>query len=256
MSRRGAIRSSDRRSLFVKAAAIMLALCLIAALALPAFASDTGSAASGSDSYSYTIRIFPGDKGTIDGSTDPLIIGNIQPGTRWNTNDFNYEKQAKVKDQYKGKYYISGFRESGKDNNTRAGGTKGKQSKYSGSFVVDRDVDFVLSYGMKGSEVAYTIHYVDAETNKELHASDTYHGNVNERPVVSYRYLPGYTPQYYNLTGTLNADASKNNWTFYYNKNEEPTTEEEPTTNTGGGTTTTTTTTRTTTTGGGTTTTG
>ena len=72
MRRHGSLRSSGRRTLFVKAAAVFIALCMIAALALPAFAADT--AAASSDSYTYTVRIFPGDKGTIDGKDDPLVV--------------------------------------------------------------------------------------------------------------------------------------------------------------------------------------
>ena len=82
---------SGRRTIFVRAAAIIIALCMIAALALPALAAEKqasfianvspvpGAAASGggSDSqdapYTYTVRVFPGDKGVINGSTEPFV---------------------------------------------------------------------------------------------------------------------------------------------------------------------------------------
>ncbi len=53
------------------------------------------------------------------------------------------------------KYYVKGIRESGRDNNTLG----------LVSFKVDRDLDFVVAYGLLGDAVAYTINYVDtAET--------------------------------------------------------------------------------------------
>lgn len=75
MSRHGSLRSSEKRTMFVKAAAIFIALCMVAALALPAFAADASAASS--DSYTYTVRIFPGDKGTIDGKEEPYIVTGI-----------------------------------------------------------------------------------------------------------------------------------------------------------------------------------
>ena len=53
----------ERKNLLVRAGAVLIAVCMVAALALPAFAADT----SGDDTYTYTVRIFAGDKGTVDG---------------------------------------------------------------------------------------------------------------------------------------------------------------------------------------------
>jgi hypothetical protein len=51
------------------------------------------------------------------------------------------------------------------------------------------------------------------------------HGNVGDKPVGASLYIEGYQPQAYNLTGTLQADESKNVFTFVYRKvkAEEPT---------------------------------
>ena len=115
MNRRKSMLSSTRRSLFVKIGAVILVLCMVAALALPALAADSGSATSGSDSYTYTVRIFPGDKGTIDGSENPFIKKEVTPGYQWSRSDFDYRYQAESNVE---KYSVTGMRESGKDNNT------------------------------------------------------------------------------------------------------------------------------------------
>ena len=196
-----------RRSLFVKAAAIFIALCMIAALALPAFASDT---------YTYTVRIFTGNIGEFTDGSSVYVETGIKPGTRWS---YDWQKNIKVKDgdQYK-KYYIKGLRESGRDNNTVSGSKEIKP--YYGSFIVDRDTDLVVAYGIKNNQVAYKVQYVDAASGKTLHKEETYYGNVGDKPVTAFLYVEGYTPQYYNITATLGSKESDNSWTFKYNKLE------------------------------------
>lgn len=243
----------ERRTFFMRLGAVLIVICMVAALALPAFAADTSGAVSQSDPYTYTVRIFPGDKGTIDGSESPVIVSGIQPGYRWNSSDFDWAKRTASKTA---KYHPTGIREAGKDNNTK--------NRYA-SFVVDRDIDLVVSYGITGSETQYTIYYREAGTEALLEVPEghsnpeTYYGNVNDSPVVSYLHIEGYTPQYYNLTGTLKKNAADNVWTFYYNpivveQPTEPETESGNTTGTTTGGTTTTTGGTTTTTSGGTTT--
>ena len=212
----------ERKNLLVRAGAVLIAVCMVAALALPAFAADT----SGDDTYTYTVRIFAGDKGTVDGK-EVLIEENIVPGTE---KIYRYQELAKATDS---KYYPTGIRESGKDNSTK--------SQYLGAFKVNKDLDLVVSYGIKGSQVAYTINYLLDGSTTVLHAPETYYGNVGDKPVVSYLHIEGYTPRYLNLTGTLDENAANNNWTFYYVSNAQETEINGET-----GTTTTTTTTTTT----------
>ena len=193
----------ERRTLFMRVGAVLIAICMVAALALPALAADTTS----DEPYSYTVRIFPGDKGTIDGKKDP-IIRTVEPGYTWKGDDFDYGTRAASDTD---KYYVRGIREAGRDNNTTNG-------LINPSFKVNRDIDIVVAYGIKGSDVEYTIHYVEYGTGKELLKARTYHGNVGDKPAVAYLYVEDYVPQYENITGTLDADASKNDWTFYYVK--------------------------------------
>lgn len=83
------------------------------------------------------------------------------------------------------------------------------------SFEVTGDQEYVVAYGIKGNQVAYTINYQDANGNK-LADSQTFYGNVGDKPVVAYTYIDGYTPEYRNLTKTLSANASENVFTFNY----------------------------------------
>lgn len=104
-----------------------------------------------------------------------------------------------------GKYYVKGIRKSGYDNNTVS----------AASFEVTGDEDYVVAYGIQGDMAAYTVNYQDADGNA-LAASQTYYGNVGDKPVVAFLYVEGYVPDAYNLTKTLVSDESQNVFTFIY----------------------------------------
>ncbi len=191
----------ERKNFLMRVGAVLIAVCMVAALALPAFAADTSAE---NEPYKYTVRIFPGDKGTINGSTEP-IVREVEANYSWTRGDFDCLNQAASKTD---RYYVTGMRESGRDNNTNT-------LYKSGNFTVDRDIDLVVSYGIKGSDVPYTINYVEYGSNKVLRKSETYHGNDGDQPAVAYLYIEGYVPQYEVMTGTIKAGSS-NEWTFYY----------------------------------------
>lgn len=191
------MKKMERRNFFMRVGAVLIAVCMIAALAIPAFAADA--------TYSYTVRIFPGDKGTVDGGKDP-IVKVVEPGYSWSASDFDYGSRAASDTD---KYYVRGLREAGRDNNTT-------NNLINPAFTVDQDIDLVVAYGVKGSDVEYTIHYVEYGSDTELMEPRTYHGNVGDKPAVAYLYIEGYVPQYENITGTLAADSAENDWTFYY----------------------------------------
>lgn len=202
------MKKKERRDLLMRIGAVLIVICMIAALALPAFAAD----AAGEDKpYSYTVRIFPGDKGTINGSKAP-IVREVEPGSKWGRADFDISQAAPDDPD---RYYVMGLREAGRDNNTT------DVMFRSGSFTVDRDIDLVVSYGIRGSDVEYTIHYVEYGTNKVLHDPETYHGNDGDQPAVAYLYIEGYLPREEVISDTIKA-GSANDWTFYYvNKDEK-----------------------------------
>ena len=192
--------SGQRRSLFVRVAAVVIALCMIAALALPALASETG------DTYTYTVRIFAGKQGTIDGKD--VKEYSVTPGQKLNVDWNELKKLIKVTDS---RYEATGFRLSGKDNNLYP-------KTIAEPIVVNSDMDFVVSYALKGSDIQYTIKYLEAGTNKELHkpATLTYYGNEGEEFVPTYIYIDGYTPK----DPVTTAVKLKNGMTFtcYYTK--------------------------------------
>ena len=171
---------------------ILAALCLLLTNALPVLAAN--------DEYTYTVRIYAGAQGTIGGQ-DVVEYSGLQYGDRVT---FNPQSQVSLKND--SKYYVRGLRISGRDNAESVGNA---------SFMVTGDADYVVSYGILGSAVEYQIRYVNAN-GTELAPSETYYGNVGDRPVIAFRYIEGYQPQAYNLVGTLLEDASQNIFTFTY----------------------------------------
>ena len=103
----------------------------------------------------------------------------------------------------------------------------GQEPVVHGSTRITHDTTFVAAYGVKGSLVSYTIHYVDAKTGKALHAPRTYYGNIGDKPVSAYIYIEKYRPEGLAITGTLKAGT--NDWTLQYYPNPEPTASPTPT---------------------------
>lgn len=174
--------------------------------------------ASGSDDYfsnqyTYTVRVYSGAQGTFsDGSTEMII--QITPGTTIDLTRVLAGIQMKeCKDAagnvVENKYYAKGIRESGKDNNT-------VDTLVGPVYKVTKDIDLVAAYAMKGGNVSYTVKYLNADTKEELFPSQTFYGNVGEKPVVAYQFIDGYVPQAYNLAKTLVEDESENVFTFLY----------------------------------------
>jgi len=194
---------------------ILLTALLVFSMMIPGFAEDN-------EAYTYTIRIFGGNQGTMLEGEYPLVdlAGNAVPYTAQAKNGGEYIvfedvpygyrvsfRQSMVSISDTGKYHYLGIRESGKDNNTIATNPP--------SFPVNQDWDFVVAYGINGDTVAYHVSYVDLDGN-ELAPSETYYGNVGEKPVIAYLYIAGYQPDYYNRTFTLDKDETNNYISFRY----------------------------------------
>ena len=158
-----------------------------------------GSLRPASADYTYTVRIFAGNVGSFDGE-EALVYTGLKAGDRINF----YPSSVTINPGYE-KYYVkSSLQEAGKEN-----------GRTYASFEVTCDRDYVVCYGIKGKTVAYTIHYQDA-AGKELRDKEVFYGNIGDKPVEAYLYVEGYRPQYYNLTGTLSAKASDNEFYFVY----------------------------------------
>lgn len=184
-------------------------------LAVNAHAADTGG-------YTYTVTIYAGNQGLFTENLQ-LFVDHTRSG---NTRQSEVRVESGIvtvanlaKDDIvtvdlqtdalqlheNSRYYVKGIRRSGRDNNTVA----------TSIFQVDRDTDYVVAYGVQGDMVAYTVNYQDAAGN-ELLPSNTYYGNVGDKPVVAYRYIEGYEPENLALTKTLVTNEAENVFTFVY----------------------------------------
>ena len=148
--------------------------------------------------YTYKVTLSAGNKGTINGQ-NKIEQTDIASGS---TVTFNLNNIQVTDD----KYYVKGIRLSGRDND---------EALAAPSFTVDKDADYVVAYGIKGNMVAYTVNYQDASGNS-LAESQTFYGNVGDKPVVAYRYIENYIPDALALTKTLSDNESENVFTFTY----------------------------------------
>ena len=148
------------------------------------------------DNYQYTVRVFPGNRGTL--SSVPVTV-KVDKGGSVNLYDI---ATAKVTDP---KYMQIGFRKSGDDELLGNGVVNG----------ISEDMDYVVAYGVEAETVQYTVRFVEYQTGKELAASRTYYGRIGEKPVAAYEYIEGYRPRYLAITGTLR-EGEENVWTFEY----------------------------------------
>jgi len=190
--------------------AFVLSLCLVL--------GASGFPVQAAEPYTYTVTFYAGDKGTFSGTGVQVSSqsGKVQvnPGSsRITVTGLEYGDRVGlaaasggvVSLNDGGKYYVKGIRKSGYDNNTVA----------AASFEVTGDADYVVAYGIRGNMAAYTVNFQDASGNT-LAESQTYYGNVGDKPVVAFLYVDGYVPEAYNLTKTLTSDESQNVFTFVY----------------------------------------
>lgn len=159
------------------------------------------------DEYTYTVTFYAGNQGTFADGAGKIVMSNLKYGAFVS---FDVQKDGVVTLNNSDKYYVKGLRKSGRDNSET---DELEASRY--SVTVKGDADYVVAYGIKGNQVAYTVNYQDAD-GKELLASNTYYGNVGDKPVVAYQYVEGYTPQALALTKTLSENSAENVFTFRY----------------------------------------
>lgn len=157
------------------------------------------------ESYTYKATVYAGNHGKIIDEGDKVVIEGLRYG-----DEFSYTAQLNVELPADSKYYVKGLRLSGRDNNEA-------KTDENAVFTVTGDMDFVVAYGIKGDQVSYTVKYVD-ESGKSLAADDVFYGNVNDKPVVAYKFIDGYAPKALGLTKTLSATEAENVFTFVYVK--------------------------------------
>lgn len=154
------------------------------------------------DGYGYTITLSAGNKGLIDGQSKIVMKDQKLNSV------VNFQQNLQDVEISDDRYYVKGVRLSGRDNETA-------ENIVSPVFTITGDADYVIAYGIKGDQVAYTVQYQDADGNT-LAPSQTFYGNIGDKPIVAYQYIDGYVPQSLALTKTLSANEAENIFTFVY----------------------------------------
>ena len=152
--------------------------------------------------YGYKVTLYTGNQGTINSQNKTSI--NVSKGQMVSLD------LSQIELRQDSKYYVKGIRLSGHDS---------VDNLDPATFVVNGDLDYVVVYGVKGNQVAYTVRYVD-ENGKQLSEDTILYGNVGDKPVVAYKYIDSYIPQAYALTKTLVENEKENVFTFTYKPGE------------------------------------
>lgn len=181
-----------------KIIASVMAACLCGMIGVaPAFAADLKV-----DPYQYTISVSAGSGELVDGGNATQIT--VAPGNQVDLSAYSTGLAVVLPDA---KYYVKGLRLAGHDH--------GEDPLANPVFVPEGDAQYVVAYGIAKDQVPYTVNYVDAAGN-QIAESQTFYGNPGDKPVVAFRYIDGYLPTAYNLTGTLQKGVN-NEFTFTYN---------------------------------------
>ena len=204
---------------------VLSAVMVFTLLSTGAFAAETNSSLK-KQPYTYTVTFYAGNHGTfgddavptvetkgvakIVKSSDKIVVSGLLEGDKVGMN-----AQSAVTLAADSKYYPKGIRLSGRDNDTVAESV----------FEVTGDADYVAAYGIKGQQVKYTVKYVH-ENGKKLAEDEVFYGNVDDKPVIAFKYIQGYNPKVYAFTKTLDEDESKNIFEFVYIDATSPTIEE------------------------------
>lgn len=184
---------------------VVLTLLLALCMGLPAAAF----AAPADSDTTYTIRLYGGNRGTVNGQ-DMVEWTGVHYG---DTVDLGQANIA-VTD---GKYYAKGARPAGLDNvkDVVYVADVDANGKLSGTVTVTEDADYVIAYGVLADRVEYTVRYVDAAGN-ELAASQKFMGDIGDTPATAAPYFENYVPNAYTATLALTGDPDQNVITFTY----------------------------------------
>lgn len=182
---------------------VVLTLLLALCMGLPA------AAFAAPDDTTYTIRLYGGNRGTVNGQ-DMVEWTGVHYG---DTIDLGQASIA-VTD---GKYYAKGARPAGLDNvkDVVYVADVDANGKLSGTVTVTEDADYVIAYGVLADRVEYTVRYVDAAGN-ELAASQKFMGDIGDTPATAAPYFENYVPNAYTATLALTGDPDQNVITFTY----------------------------------------
>ena len=177
---------------------IALAIALMTAVVLLGVPSHAVA-----EEYGYTVRVFSGNKGSVNG--EEVASFKVSKGEEI---DLTEAVSVGIGDS---SYYHKGFREAGQDD----------EFPYR-AFPVERDIDLVVSYGMRAQMAKVTLHFREYGTGRTLVADDgsdsvTCECKVGDKPVIAFRHIEGYRPLYRNVTGTVTGDTD---WYLDYIKDD------------------------------------
>lgn len=176
-------------------AVLAMTVCLIlGTMAVSVFAED----------YEHKVTVSPGNGTFSEGSSLTGKSITVQDGLTGKVTVGDKTVTVTPPENH----FVMGMKEAGLDNSTY------KVGKVD---VGDKDVEYVIAYGLKSNMVEYTVTYQDL-TNGTTLGSETHYGVIGDKPVVSYKYFEGYVPaNAYAMTGTLSENASDNVFAFTYN---------------------------------------
>lgn len=230
-----------------RALTVMLAGTLAATVAAPTAFAATADAYKPTE---YRVTVYAGNQGKVSlGDADQAAESvQLDPAVGLNgVADFS-DIEYTVENE---KYYAKGIRVAGLDNvrsdkNTDTVDAEGNPVNTAGvdtmlyavptpdgglgntSVPITEDTDFVVAYGILANRVAYTVNYVDADGNP-LMDSQTFFGDIGDRPATTPVYIENYLPQASVVLLTLSEDEAKNVITFRYTRLAEgATTEQQP----------------------------
>lgn len=193
------------KSLSLRSKVTAFVCAIVCALALGGGAATLSSSPAYADEqasgYSYKVLIYAGNGQSTSG---PVIDYGDQPynSSIRITNDF-LSKKFTPSDS---RYYVKGLRVVGHE----------ELLDLTKPIMVDEDKQFVVAYGLKKDQVEYKVNYVDTNGN-QIAESQTFWGNVGDKPVVAYQYIAGYQPvNAQNITGTVKPLPEQTEFTFEY----------------------------------------
>lgn len=164
--------------------------------------------------YDHKVNVSAGN-GKFESGSDINASGNVSASVDTSSASVTLGgKTTKVTTMPDGKspdaskYFVTGLKVTGRDNSNRVGNITAE----------NRDLDLVVSYGLKTDMVSYQVQYLDAATGNPIGglSTETHYGVKGDKPIVSYKYAEGYLPNAYAATKTLSADSSQNVITFWY----------------------------------------
>jgi len=193
----------------------IIAAALIGLLLLPA-----SMISADENKYEYKVTIYSGTKAVFEDGSNAVTV-TVDPDGKLSVSYSDKDKCVylngtayQLQMDANSKYELLGFKKTGYDNNQYI-------VSYDGSIA--EDLSFVMTYGVEGSLLNYTVIYKTADGT--VLGSSEYKGKAGDKPIVAALAFDGYLPDAYNRTRTLKQDGD-NTFVFTYHAVTSQTVEE------------------------------